>query len=353
MSVMQREIAATPVAVLDFETTGLSPKSGARVVEIGVVRVEPGKQPEIAFDTLVNPEGPVYATEIHGITNDDVADAPTFRDVAGSIVDALDGAVVLAYNSSFDMGFLRAELSRAARDKCDACAPPHLCLMWLRPLLGLGQRASLFATCQAFGLPVATHTAADDATVSAHLWLRYSTEARKNGIRTFADLAGLGTHKYLKTLTTAPYRDSLGVVAFETTPVKPKARPGRIPPQALAALAPSPQAPAQPRSVTHQDLGAIDARFGDPSPESRRRAYWHALIDMLADRQLSEEEIGCLRREREWLELNETDVRALHSRYVGQRLLEIAEDHQIEDTEREEMQELFAAMRQLGWAPGD
>lgn len=354
MSVMHREIDAVPVAVLDFETTGLSPTTGSRVIEIGIVRIEPGRDPTIVLDTLVNPEGPVYATEIHGISDDDVVGAPTFGDIAALVVDALDGAVVLAYNASFDIRFLRAELMRAARGS-EATAPPHLCLMWLRPLLGLGKRASLSATCQAFGLPIATHTAADDATVSAQLWLRYAIEARRSGIHTFTDLADCGTHKYLKTLATSPYRDALGAITFVARAgVALKARPGRLRvstsstiPQRTPVVAPAPALRVQ------EDLKAVDERFGDPSIEVRRRAYWHALIDMLSDKRLSQEEVRHLRSERDWLELGETDVRALHSRYVGQRLLEMAEDHTLEGGETTELRDLFGAMRELGWAPGD
>jgi DNA polymerase-3 subunit epsilon len=71
------KINETPIAVVDFETTGLTPGFD-RVIEISIFKLEPGKNPNLAFDTLVNPRRPVSATEIHGITDKDVANASTF-----------------------------------------------------------------------------------------------------------------------------------------------------------------------------------------------------------------------------------------------------------------------------------
>ena len=84
----------TPLCVVDFETTGLSPKVGARVVEVSVARVIAGRAPEIVLDTLVDPEGPVLCTSIHGISDDDVVGAPRFSEVVGNLVRVLDGALV-------------------------------------------------------------------------------------------------------------------------------------------------------------------------------------------------------------------------------------------------------------------
>lgn len=61
--IKDHRIHETPIAVLDFETTGLNPGSD-RVIEISVVKYEPGREPYLAFDTLVNPLRPMVATEI-------------------------------------------------------------------------------------------------------------------------------------------------------------------------------------------------------------------------------------------------------------------------------------------------
>lgn len=70
--IAKRRIEETPVAVIDFETTGLTPGYD-RVVEVSVVRVDPGERPKLVYDTLVNPARPMAATEIHGISDADVA----------------------------------------------------------------------------------------------------------------------------------------------------------------------------------------------------------------------------------------------------------------------------------------
>jgi DNA polymerase III epsilon subunit-like protein len=80
--IIDHPIHNTPIAIVDFKTTGLTPGID-RVIEISVVKVVPGRQPYLAFDTLVNPNRLVAATEIHGITDDDVADAPQFSDITG------------------------------------------------------------------------------------------------------------------------------------------------------------------------------------------------------------------------------------------------------------------------------
>lgn len=118
-----------PFAVIDFETTGLSPKRGDRIVEVAVARVDADGRIEDEFATLINPEGrDVGATFIHGITNEQVRRAPTFADVAPELLARMSGAVVVAHNATFEEAFLAHELKRAGI----AVAPvPALCTLWL------------------------------------------------------------------------------------------------------------------------------------------------------------------------------------------------------------------------------
>ena len=78
-------IDETPIAVVDLETTGLYPGCD-RIVEISVVRLQPGRPAELVLDTLVNPRRRVRATEIHGITDADVEDAPEFDELVGDVM---------------------------------------------------------------------------------------------------------------------------------------------------------------------------------------------------------------------------------------------------------------------------
>ena len=88
----------TPIAVFDLETTGLNPGYD-RVIEVSVIRIDPGRGPRLVLDALVNPRRRVAATEIHSITGADVAGAPEFGEIAGDLLGAISGCVLTAYNS--------------------------------------------------------------------------------------------------------------------------------------------------------------------------------------------------------------------------------------------------------------
>ncbi|RYB90069.1 hypothetical protein EUA06_11705 [Nocardioides glacieisoli] len=117
-----------PFAVIDFETTGLSPRRD-RVVEVAVARVHASGKIEDEFATLINPEGrDVGPTFIHGITNAQVKRAPTFAEIAPDLLARMSGAVVVAHNATFEEAFLAAELKRAG---IEVRPLPALCTLWL------------------------------------------------------------------------------------------------------------------------------------------------------------------------------------------------------------------------------
>ena len=99
---LDHAILQTPIAVLDFETTGM--RTGwDRVVEVSVVRLDPGQPMNLVLDSLIQPDRRVTATEIHGITDRDVADAPRFADIAGNLLEAISGCILAAYNVAFEV----------------------------------------------------------------------------------------------------------------------------------------------------------------------------------------------------------------------------------------------------------
>ena len=102
----------SPLCCLDVETTGTSP-SVDRVVQIGVIKCYADGR-RVEWESLVNPEChiPAEATECHGITDERVKDAPTFRGIAGVLHKSLAGCDVLGYNVGFDLRFLDAEFKR-------------------------------------------------------------------------------------------------------------------------------------------------------------------------------------------------------------------------------------------------
>jgi len=100
--------------VLDVETTGLSPQRD-RVLELALATVDGSGRVIEEWATRINPQGPVGATHIHGITAADVARAPVFSDVLGEVTHRLTGGAVVAHNAAFDLAFLRAEFARVLR----------------------------------------------------------------------------------------------------------------------------------------------------------------------------------------------------------------------------------------------
>jgi DNA polymerase-3 subunit epsilon len=103
--------------VLDTETTGLDPFQGHRVVEIGCVELVNRIPSGQVFHRYINPERdmPAEAFAVHGLSIDFLKDKPLFGDIADDLVAFIGDAPLVAHNASFDLGFLNAELERAAR----------------------------------------------------------------------------------------------------------------------------------------------------------------------------------------------------------------------------------------------
>jgi len=111
---MQNLHLTRPLVVFDLETTGIDVEKD-RIVQIGLIRVEPDGE-RTAWESLVNPEQPIppESTAIHGISDDDVRDAPTFSQLRGEVERRLEGADLAGYNSvRFDQPLLEQELARA------------------------------------------------------------------------------------------------------------------------------------------------------------------------------------------------------------------------------------------------
>jgi len=158
-------------SVLDVETTGLSAKRGDRVLEIGIVHLTEAGEVEAVFDSLIKPDIPVKATQVHGITNQMVKDAPDFQDIVHQLSTVLDGTVIAAHNANFDLGFLREEFRRSGT-KLPLVTPVCTLVMARRYLKALPSR-SLGACREFLGLADdGAHNALADARSAAYL-LKY------------------------------------------------------------------------------------------------------------------------------------------------------------------------------------
>ncbi len=104
---------------LDTETTGLSPESGDRVIEIGCVEMLNRRLSGRNLHFYLNPERRSHedAVKIHGLTDEFLADKPLFASVADELLEFVDGAEIVIHNAAFDVGFLNEELRRLGRPK--------------------------------------------------------------------------------------------------------------------------------------------------------------------------------------------------------------------------------------------
>lgn len=103
--------------VLDTETTGLDPKTGDRVVEIGCVELQNHMATGETYHTYLNPERdmPSEAERVHGLSIEFLSDKPLFADIADEFLAFVGTSPVIAHNAPFDLGFLNAELELAGR----------------------------------------------------------------------------------------------------------------------------------------------------------------------------------------------------------------------------------------------
>lgn len=102
--------ARAPYAVVDLETTGFGYSDS--IVEISIVTLNSRGRVRDDFTTLVNPEHPMGASHVHGISASQVTTAPTFGEIADEILARLGGAVVVAHNLNFEERMLATQLRR-------------------------------------------------------------------------------------------------------------------------------------------------------------------------------------------------------------------------------------------------
>ena len=97
--------------ILDTETTGLSANNGDKIVEIACIELLNDKDFGASFHYYINPERhiPIESTNIHGITNDKVADCKKFVEIYEELIEFIGDSQIIAHNAEFDRGFINAE----------------------------------------------------------------------------------------------------------------------------------------------------------------------------------------------------------------------------------------------------
>ena len=103
--------------VLDTETTGLEPKQGHRIIEIGCVEIVNRRKTDRHFHQYLNPDREIDdgAFNIHGISKEFLADKPRFSDIAQEFIDFIRDSELVIHNAPFDVGFLDAELKKLGK----------------------------------------------------------------------------------------------------------------------------------------------------------------------------------------------------------------------------------------------
>ena len=161
--------------VLDTETTGLEPKEH-RIIEIGCVELVDRRPSGNNFHVYLQPDREIDAAaiEVHGITNEFLADKPRFADVVQDLVSYLQGAELIIHNAPFDTGFLDAELDRLHGFDTIADYCTVLDTLVMARELHPGQRNSLDALCGRYDVDNSRrdkHGALLDAEILADVYL--------------------------------------------------------------------------------------------------------------------------------------------------------------------------------------
>jgi DNA polymerase III subunit epsilon len=138
--------------VLDTETTGLNPKLGDRIIEIGCVEILSRAVTDCQFHVYVNPERDIDegASRVHGLTREDLIAKPKFADVAREFLDYVRGAELIIHNADFDVEFLDLELGRAKLGRMADHVAKITDSLGMARELHPGKKNSLDALCERY-----------------------------------------------------------------------------------------------------------------------------------------------------------------------------------------------------------
>jgi len=163
--------------VLDTETTGLDPKSGDRIVEIGCVELVNHIATGRTFHQYINPERdmPERAEAVHGLSEEFLSDKPLFSDIAGELDEFLGDSVLIIHNADFDLGFLNTEYERLDNDHPPLGFGRAVDTVSMARKKFPGAQANLDALCRRFQIDISDrdlHGALKDAKLLAEVYLQ-------------------------------------------------------------------------------------------------------------------------------------------------------------------------------------
>lgn len=170
---------------LDTETTGTEPEKGDRILEVGCVEIV-GRQvykdePKYLFHELINPERdiPQEVVNIHGISNEVVADKPVFAGICDQFLEFVKGAELIIHNAEFDVGFINAELKRLKKGRLEDYCPVITDSLAMARKRFPGMQNNLDVLCTRFEIDKSArtlHGALLDAQLLAEVYLAMTRE---------------------------------------------------------------------------------------------------------------------------------------------------------------------------------
>lgn len=160
--------------VLDTETTGFSPESGDKIVEIGIVELINHMPTQNKFHKYINPERsmPDSAFKVHGLSYDFLKDKPLFSDIAEEFLSFIGNDMVVIHNAPFDLSFLTYELSLIGKTSIPVSQVIDTLILAREKYPG--SPASLDALCRKFGIDNSSrelHGALLDSYILAQVYL--------------------------------------------------------------------------------------------------------------------------------------------------------------------------------------
>ncbi|MFC4585714.1 exonuclease domain-containing protein [Sphaerisporangium corydalis] len=305
-------------AVLDLETTGLRPSWHDRIVEVGIVHLDPSGEPTGEWGTLVNPERDLGPRHIHGIDAADIRHAPRFAEIAGTLTGLLRGRALVAHNLRFDLGFLRHEFALVG-------APPlsldglGICTMTEATRFLPRAPRNLAGCCAEAGIPLDGH---HDALVDARA------------------TAGLLRHYLDLSRPASPWHPHLRHAAGARWPAIPDTG-----------------TPWVPRGVAAERDDHFLARLVDRLPRAfepaQADAYLALLDRVLLDHHISAGEADALVELATRLDLCRADVERLHSDYLAALARLAQADGVVTPGERHELELVARLLRMPAQAVAD
>ena len=183
---LQLPISEVPFVLLDVESTGLEPQHGDRICEIALIHWQGGVQQRL-YETLINPGRPISpdAFAVNNIPAELLARAPTFDAICDTLLEHLNGRVLVAHNAPFDISFLNTELLRIGRPVLNN---PLVDTLQLARTFLVHDRYNLAALSRALGVERPSHRAMSDVIALKALLVHLLERLRMLGVSSLDDL---------------------------------------------------------------------------------------------------------------------------------------------------------------------